>query len=226
MFAKPISHKREGVDREFAFRRPSWRCFACSDTGVATNGDSLLGQLFPDYDLLSDGRRLSGVDLPLVCVCAAAHEPPTAGLRGPDGILAQGRAASLTQEQASWLHERRLASWIETERVMNQARMSRAAGDPDAVPWFIAEVRSAVLEQAARHGGAAGRADRAAAAQRRLQPLGGVLADLMASADPTDAPAAAPSDQREAEADSAQASATPALPSAVQNGLGTAGAAG
>ena len=82
----------------------------------------------------------------------------------------------------------RLASWQETERLMRDARMARAAGDPGAMPWFIAEVRHAVARQLASHAPALSQLDPSPCAagqdQRRLQPLGGVLASTLASADP------------------------------------------
>jgi hypothetical protein len=193
MFSKPVGavgHKRLQLDRDLTFRRPSRRCYACYDTGVVTNGDGLVEQLLPDYDRTLEGRRIAGQDAPLVCTCEAACRPYPHGLRGPDGLLAQGRAAQLTAEQVGWLHEQREAAWSETERLMREARMARAAGDPKAMPWFIAEVRSAIAAQLARHRGAGG-ADSIGTPSpfptRRLQPLGGVIADVL-SPTPPEAP--------------------------------------
>lgn len=173
MFSRPVSHKRQHLDRELTFRRPGCACFACYDTGVVTNGDGLVNQLLPDYDACHDGTRIAGMDAPLICPCPAA-----ARFRTVDGVLSRGRAVELTREQADWLHEQRAASWSETERLMRDARMAHAAGDPEALPWFIAEVRAAVQQQAAR--AAAAGADLPAAG-RRLQPLGGVIAQAFHS---------------------------------------------
>ncbi|MCP9889072.1 hypothetical protein KBY96_14185 [Cyanobium sp. ATX 6A2] len=200
MFRRPVGHKREGLDRDLTFRRPNCACFACYDTGVITNGDGLLNELLPDYDRNLDGRRIAGQDLPLICHCPAAYAPPgqggtpqsgepqgprpQSGLRGGDGLVARGLASELTREQVSELHERRVESWRQTERQMRDARMARAAGDHDAVPWFIAEVRHAVAAQQARYGNGGGDGDQPSPTARRLQPLGGVIAETLASADP------------------------------------------
>jgi len=213
MFSPPpaqASHKRQVQDRGLAFRRPSRRCFACYDTGVVTNGDGLVEQLLPDYDRTLDGRRIAGQDAPLICSCEAAHQPYPRGLRGPDGLLAQGRAAQLQGEQIAWLHQQRLAAWEATEVAMRDARMARAAGDPEAAPWFIAEVRTAIAAVAARHHrpGAP-----AADGQRRLQPLGGVIADTLAPVQPVQPVQPAPA---------ASGVVVPLRPSAAREGASSA----
>lgn len=184
MFRRPVAHKRVLPGRDQLFRRPGRACLACYDTGVITNSDGLVNELLPDYDRDPGGGRSIGGDLPLICHCAAAHNPPGHGLRGPDGLMAQGLASELSREQVATLHQRRLASWQETERLMRDARQARAAGDPDAVPWFVAEVRHAVAQQLARHGAAAGSGQEPQGAPRRLQPLGGVIAGTLAADQP------------------------------------------
>lgn len=151
MFSAPVSHKRQAPWHDRAFRRPVRDCYACYDTGVVVNGDGLLNVLLPDFDLLADGRRLPGVDVPLVCCCHAAHRGGGGGLRGADGLVGQRRAAVLPADQVAWLHERRLASWLESERLMQEAWQQRAAGQTKAAPWFVAELRES-LEQQRRHG--------------------------------------------------------------------------
>lgn len=199
MFSRPVGHKRDRLDRDLTFRRPNRACLACYDSGVVTNGDGLVNALLPDYDRSLDGDRIAGQDLPLICHCPAAYHPSGHGFRGSDGPMGQGLTAELSREQVAEIHARRLLSWQETERLMRDARMARAAGDPDAMPWFIAEVRHAVSRQLARHGlsvspaDSAEQADPAAQPLRRLQPLGGVLAQTLASADQADPGPARPS---------------------------------
>ncbi len=190
MFTRPLGHKREAAGRDRSFRRPACRCFACHDTGVITNGDGLVNQLLPDYDRNFDGQRLPGSDLPLICHCAAAYARagrnglPQGGLRGPDGLPVSGLASELSQEQVASLHRRRSEAWRQTERLMQDTRMARAAGDPEALPWFIAEVRQTLARQRARSAIAAGKADGPVRGSGRLQPLGAVIADTLTSADP------------------------------------------
>jgi hypothetical protein len=183
MFSRPVSHKREQLDRDLTFRRPRRNCYACYDSGVVTNGDGLVNTLLPDYDLLSNGCRLAGSDLPLICHCPAAYNPDGSGLRGPNGILAQGLAAELSRDQVSALHQRRLPSWLETESQMGQARQARASGDTRAMPWFVAEVRHAVAAQQALHNSPPNGPELTSCqgtdTTRRLQPLGAVMAQTL-----------------------------------------------
>ena len=188
MFSRPVGYKRDTLDRDLTFRRPSCDCLACYDSGVVTNGDGLVNVLLPDYDRNRDGRPLAGQDLPLICHCPAAYRPSGHGFRGADGPVPQRLTAELSPQQVAQIHSRRLLSWQETERLMRDARMARAAGDPGAMPWFIAEVRHAVARQLARHEPPLTQLDPSPGAasqdQRRLQPLDGVLASTLASADP------------------------------------------
>ncbi|WP_216914386.1 MULTISPECIES: hypothetical protein [unclassified Synechococcus] len=180
MFSAPVGHKRHALNRDLGFRRPRRACFACYDSGVIANGDGLVNRILGDYDRTCNGQRIPGCDLPLICHCAAAHNPASRGLRGPDGPIAQGLASELTRDQVASLHEQRLASWQETERLMRDALMARAAGDPQATPWFIAEVRHSVRAQADRQA-AAEQTDPTEDGPRRLQPLGGILAETLSS---------------------------------------------
>lgn len=188
MFSRPVGYKRDTLDRDLTFRRPSCDCLACYDSGVVTNGDGLVNGLLPDYDRNRDGRPLAGQDLPLICQCPAAYRPSGHGFRGADGPVPQRLTAELSREQVDQIHIHRLASWQETERLMRDARMAKAAGDPGAMPWFIAEVRHTVARQLARHAPAHTQLDQTPSAAssdpRRLQPLGGVLASTLASSDP------------------------------------------
>ena len=188
MFSRPVGYKRDTLDRDLTFRRPSCDCLACYDSGVVTNGDGLVNGLLPDYDRNRDGRPLAGQDLPLICHCPAAYRPSGHGFRGADGPVSQSLTAELSREQVVQIHTRRLRSWQETERLMRDARMARAADDPGAMPWFIAEVRHAVAQQVARPAPAAAQlvpGPRAASqATQRLEPLGSVLASALASTDP------------------------------------------
>lgn len=215
MFSRPVGHKRDRLDRDLTFRRPNRTCLACYDSGVVTNGDGLVNALLPDYDRNLDGGRIAGQDLPLICHCPAAYHPSGHGFRGSDGPMGQGLTAELSREQVAEIHTRRLLSWQETERLMSDARMARAAGDPDAMPWFIAEVRHAVAQQLARHGLRANPADPAGQPLQRLQPLGGVLAQTLASADPQQSGPLVPATRPALPpAAAGQADPRPALPTA------------
>ena len=215
MFSRPVGYKRDTLERDLSFRRPSCDCLACYDSGVMSNGDGLVNGLLPDYDRNRDGRPLAGQDLPLICQCPAAYRPSGHGFRGADGPVSQGLTAELSREQVAKIHSRRLVSWQETERLMRDARMARAAGDPGAMPWFIAEVRHAVAQQLARHAPAAAQLDpstgAASQAPRRLQPLGGVLASTLTSADPAQPGPLSPLPQPHG---AAQMTTEPALPTA------------
>lgn len=157
-----LNYKRSAEDRDLTFRRPSFSCHACHDTGILVNGDGLLNDYLPDYDRAADGRRLVGSDLALACHCTAAYpvppmngRPGRGGLREPsgairlvDGIRAAG--ADPPRRITEMLQERRLANWRETERAMSEARQQRASGQAEARPWFLIELRQTLMEQARR----------------------------------------------------------------------------
>ena len=65
MFSRPVGYKRDTLERDLSFRRPSCDCLACYDSGVMTNGDGLVNGLLPDYDRNRDGRLIAGQDLPV-----------------------------------------------------------------------------------------------------------------------------------------------------------------
>lgn len=151
--------KRHAADSSLAFQRPHHECFACNDTGILHNSDGLLSQRLPLYDRLADGRHAGGSDLALICHCPAAFpryagdKTARGGLREPSGSirrLEDGRAvgADIPKTLMSELHEHRLASWLASERAMAEAREQRRSGQPQARPWFLAELRALVEAQA------------------------------------------------------------------------------
>lgn len=148
-------HKRIAPHRDTQFRRPDYACFACHDTGLLVNSDGLLRHHLPDYDCLPDGKPCSGADLALVCWCKAAYpehgsdgQVVRGGFREDSGTVRkvntptgqQPVGASLSKEVTRELHTQRRERWLETEKLMSEAR---ARGES---PWFIAESR-ALLEQ-------------------------------------------------------------------------------
>lgn len=192
------SYKRRAEDRQLSFHRPHHACYACNDTGITSNSDGLVSEVLSDYDRLPDGRRLSGSDLPLICHCAAAFptyegEKASRGgfreasgqIRRVDGTRAVGAEIpkSLTRE----LHQRRLANWRPTEQAMSEARRARAAGQADARPWFLVELRAAMEQPATQWQTPEWQPPQAlrdgiASAPGRLQSIGGCLAQVVAGA--------------------------------------------
>jgi hypothetical protein len=151
--------KRSAADSLLGFQRPHHECFACNDTGILHNSDGLVSEYLPLYDRLADGRRAAGSDLALICHCPAAfpryagEKTARGGLREPSGAIRQldgNRAvgAEIPKALMNELHRRRLASWLATERAMAEAREQRSTGQPQARPWFLAELRTLVEEQA------------------------------------------------------------------------------
>ena len=151
------SHKRYAQsDRDLTFARPRVECFACYDTGIISNGDGLLSRFLPDYDTIPNGNRMTGSDTAIACHCTASYSRT-----GPDGqTVATGyregsgdiRAitteagpriygSEIPKEHSREIHRQRLQLWKETETAMSDARVSRANGEPDALPWFVEEVR-------------------------------------------------------------------------------------
>lgn len=148
-------HKRLAPHRDTQFHRPAYACNACHDTGLLVNSDGLLRQYLPDYDCLPDGRAVGGVDLALVCWCAASYAE-----RGLDGQITRGGfredsgdikkvsttnglqavGSSLSKDVTRELHTRRRERWLETERLMTEAR------ERSETPWFITESK-VLLEQ-------------------------------------------------------------------------------
>jgi hypothetical protein len=151
--------KRHAADSSLAFQRPHHECFACNDSGIIHNSDGLLDQRLPLYDRLADGRRLAGSDLALICHCPAAfprfagEKTARGGFRQSSGEihrLEDGRSIGAETPEALMrdLHAHRLAGWLATERAMEEAREQRQSGQREARPWFLAELRTLVEEQA------------------------------------------------------------------------------
>jgi hypothetical protein len=152
------NYKRTNPDRDVTFRKPHSECYACYDSGIVQNGDGLLNDYLPDYDQGPDGRMRRGHDLAVVCHCKAAYaeqdregKPIRGAFRLDGGTVAKtaddGRfpatwiAADIARSITDDLHKRRLANWLEGERLMNIARQKAANGDPDALPEFMKAAR-------------------------------------------------------------------------------------
>ncbi len=133
--------KRQAADRDVTFRRPQHECYACSDTGIVSNGDGALTELVPSYDVLDDGRRIGGYDLAMICWCHAAYNVKDLegkitrhGFREESGairkistcVLGVDRevavGASCPQEITVELHRRRKDQWALSEGVFNDRR--------------------------------------------------------------------------------------------------------
>ncbi|MCP9819830.1 hypothetical protein KBZ18_10030 [Synechococcus sp. Cruz-9H2] len=193
------SHKRRQVDREVTFRGPDCKCMACYDTGIVANGDGLVGSFLPDYDVLEDGLSAGGSDLALICHCAAAYpqshgqEKPRAGYREASGQihLVDGKYAmgsEIPRTAIDELHRLRSEAWQQTAAEMNRVRQARAHGDLQARPWFVEEVREALIRTAqdqARSAAAAAPVDPGggdpAPVAGQLQSLGSCLGALLSS---------------------------------------------
>ena len=152
------THKRYAQsDRDLTFARPRVECFACYDTGIIANGDGLLSRFLPDYDTIPNGSRMTGSDTAIICHCTASYdrlEPDgkvaSKGCREGSGDIRAITTESgpriygseIPKEHSREIHKIRLQSWKETEAAMSQARIDRANGNPDAAPWYVAELRS------------------------------------------------------------------------------------
>jgi hypothetical protein len=192
----PTNHKRSAAAAERLFQRPLHACYACNDTGIVTNSDGLVNEFLPDYDRLPDGRRMSGRDLALICHCPAAFpgqgpNGPRTGFREGDGRLrlVDGRhafGAELPEAITTCLDQRRRASWRQSERDMNASRRAREAGQADARPWFLVELRAAMEEQAkqALRAGAAASGDGFQSIGSCLQQVVGGAGGILEAVDP------------------------------------------
>lgn len=145
------SHKRVAESRDTQFRRPSFGCYACHDTGLLVNGDELINQFISDYDVTPQGKRSGGHDLAIVCHCVAAYpqyDPDgkvvRGGFREASGDVRQVQSerglqavgVSLSKEVTRELHARRRQLWQQAEEQMTEARTSGVS------PWFIAETKA------------------------------------------------------------------------------------
>ena len=154
-----MSHKRY-LDRHgsSAFRTPAATCYACYDTGIITNGDGLVNQYLPDYDMVGI-NRVGGSDLALICHCSASRillddtgKQIRGGFRTDYGDIRkttgergdQAVGAEIATNVVKELHRRRAELWQETEKEMNRARRAKTSGQGDPMPWFIAEVKAQV----------------------------------------------------------------------------------
>ncbi len=179
------SYKRGAEDRDLTFHRPYHGCYACNDTGIVANSDGMVNEFLPDYDRLPDGRRVCGSDLALICHCPAAfpsydgERQERAGLRESSGAIRKVDGnlpigAEIPKATTQAIHLRRLANWRLTEKAMSEARAARAAGQADARPWFLVELRSAMEEQAKRV-----LREAQATGNGGLQSLGSCLAEVV-----------------------------------------------
>lgn len=70
--------KRTHAQSTVGYSAPSYRCFACNDTGIVHNSDRLVNgyEEFTDYEIQKNAKgdliHLSGSDLAIICTCSAA----------------------------------------------------------------------------------------------------------------------------------------------------------
>ena len=179
-----MSHKRY-LDRHgsLAFRAPSATCYACYDTGLITNGDGLVNQYLPDYDMVGL-NRVGGSDLALICHCSASRvllddtgKQIRGGFRTDFGDIRKTTTdrgdvavgADIAPSTVKEIHRRRSELWQETEKEMNRARQAKTTGHGDPMPWFIAEVKAQIETTRATAPRGTG----------SLQSLGSVLGDVI-----------------------------------------------
>ncbi|MCT4366177.1 MAG: hypothetical protein N3Z28_00725 [Synechococcaceae cyanobacterium MAG-AL2] len=82
------AHKRR-PSKGPGFTIPNYACWACEDTGIVSNGDGLVNDWLPDYDITPDGVILPGSDPACICQCLAAYpssnQPGRGGFRDSAG---------------------------------------------------------------------------------------------------------------------------------------------
>lgn len=167
------AHKRVAESRDTQFRRPSFGCYACHDTGLLVNGDGLINQFLSDYDVTPQGRRSGGHDLAIVCHCVASYPQydgdgkiVRGGFREASGDVRkvqterglQPVGASLSKEITRELHSRRRQLWQDAEQQMTEAREAKES------PWYVAETKAMLKGIEAAQGSTGG-----------LQSLGSIL---------------------------------------------------
>lgn len=158
------AHKRVAEARDTQFRRPSYGCYACHDSGLLVNGDGLINQFLSDYDVTPHGRRSGGHDLAIVCHCVASYpqydsegKMTRGGFREASGDVRrvqterglQAVGVSLSKEVTRELHARRKQLWQQAEDEMTEARTTGVS------PWFVAETK-AMLQKLDQDSGARG----------------------------------------------------------------------
>ena len=152
-----FNYRRTSLDRDTTFYIPKVECFACYDSGIVSNGDSLINQFIPDYDRDQKGRPCGGQDLAVICHCKAAYgdshsdnEKERVGfrdsygnIRTTDSIRGEPQALgfSLEKEKIRQIHTQRKDSWQKTAKEMNEIRNKRAKGEKVEIPYYIQVVK-------------------------------------------------------------------------------------
>ena len=121
-----FNYRRTSLDRDTTFYIPKVECFACYDSGIVSNGDSLINQFIPDYDRDQKGRLCGGQDLAIICHCKAAY-----GDSHSDN----------EKEKIRQIHTQRKDSWQKTAKEMNEIRNKRAKGEKVETPYYIQVVK-------------------------------------------------------------------------------------
>lgn len=155
------SHKRRQTRQSDDFTAPRVACLACYDTGIVSNSDGLVWNYIPDYDIDPDtGKRCGGMDLAIVCHCAAAYESQDfqtnvtrSGYRTSDAVKSvesNGRNQDLgiliSKEHTREIHRARRQMWEISVRDMQAVRKNAASGEKPALPAYIENVRAQLLD--------------------------------------------------------------------------------
>ena len=152
-----VNYRRTSLDRDTTFYIPKVECFACYDSGIVSNGDSLVNRFIPDYDRDRKGRLCGGQDLAIICHCKAAYgdsqsdnERERVGFRDSYGNIRtadsirgepQPLGFSLEKEKIRQIHTQRKESWQKTAKEMNQIRNKKAKGEKVETPYYIQVVK-------------------------------------------------------------------------------------
>ena len=154
-----MNYKRPRYQQDKDFHAPSPDCFCCYDSGIVTNGDGLVNDYFPDYDMqVVNGKTIhvAGSDAALVCYCKVVYQQQDdtgktvkEWMRDLDGNAKQHDTAGgdrftgacITKEMCNDIHARRRDSWKATLTTMNSYRQQAAAGLKPETPEAIANIK-------------------------------------------------------------------------------------
>ena len=159
-----MNYKRPRYQQDNEFHAPTPECFCCNDTGIVTNGDGMVNDYYPDYDMqVVNGKtiRMAGSDAALICYCKVVYQQQDKQgqvikepLRNTDHTpvkhdTAAGEryvGACIDKHAYLEIHARRRDSWKETSKKMNAYRQDNAAGLNPATPEEIAKVKEQLAD--------------------------------------------------------------------------------
>ena len=150
-------YKRKLTEKTLNFYPPEKECFACYDTGIVSNSDGLINNLYwSNYDIDENGKRFAGSDLSIICHCKKSYQQLddaqnviNSGYRDSFGNIKtvqtvngeQALGISLSKDQTREIHNQRKQKWKETVETMNKYRIKNNKNKTKELPYFIETVK-------------------------------------------------------------------------------------